>query len=83
VQVASYARESDARAFAAKLKDKGYNLTIAAGAVAGQPRYRVESAPLPSRNDAQALQKELASVHKIEQTLLVTRAMNPTAAVSQ
>jgi cell division septation protein DedD len=81
VQVASYAREPDARAFAAKLKDKGYTLNIVPGEVAGQARYRVEIGPLPTRDDAQALQNELAAVHKIEQTLLLMRSVNPTSGV--
>jgi cell division septation protein DedD len=80
VQVASYAREADARAFAAKLQSKRYNLSIVPGEVAGQPRYRVEIGPLPTRDDAHALQKELAVFHKIEPTLLLLRTMNPTSA---
>jgi cell division septation protein DedD len=79
VQVASYARETDARAFAAKLKDKGYNVSISSGEVAGQARYRVEIGPLTNRNDAQALQKELATVHKFDQALLLTRPVNSTS----
>jgi cell division septation protein DedD len=78
VQVASYAREEDARASAAKLKDKGYVVNTVAGEVAGQARYRVEVGPLPTLSDAQAIQKELAAVHKIEQSLLLTRPANPT-----
>jgi general secretion pathway protein D len=79
VQVASYARESDAQTFAAKLRDKGYNLTIASGEVGGQPRYRIEIGPLVTRNEAQALQKELASVHRIEPTLLLSRPAHPSS----
>jgi general secretion pathway protein D len=80
VQVASYAREADARAFAAKFKAKRYSLTIVPGEVGGQARYRVEIGPLPTRDDAHALQKELAVFHKIEPTLLLVRTVNPAAA---
>ena len=77
VQVASYSGEPDARAFAAKVKDKGFHVNIVSGEVAGQARYRVEIGPLPTRNYAEALQKELATIHKIEQTLLLTRPATP------
>jgi len=73
VQIISYARESDARVFAGKLKEKGYNVNIVSGDVAGQPRYRVEIGPLPSRGRAEELQKELATVHKLDQAFIVTR----------
>ena len=64
---------------ARKLKDKGYNVSVVAGEVAGQSRYRVEVGPLANRSDAQAIQKELATVHKIEQALLLTRPATPTS----
>ena len=73
VQVASYARETDARSFAAKLKEKGYNANIVSGDIAGQARYRVEIGPLVNRSDAQSIQKELATVHKLDQSLLIAR----------
>jgi cell division septation protein DedD len=76
VQIVSYAREADARVFAGKLKEKGYNVSIVPGEVAGQPRYRVEIGPLPSRSHAEAVQKELATVHKLDQALIVTRWPN-------
>jgi cell division protein FtsN len=76
VQVASYARETDARSFAAKLKDMGYNVNIVSGDVAGQARYRVEIGPLVNRSDAQSIQKELAAVHKLDQALLITRPVD-------
>jgi cell division septation protein DedD len=74
VQLASYAREADARAFAKKLRAKGYTPTIGAGDSAGQPRYRVEIGPLASRAQAAALQKELAELHQLDQTLLLLRS---------
>jgi general secretion pathway protein D len=77
VQVASYAREADARVFAANLKDKGYSVHIVAGDVAGQARYRVEIGPLLTRHDAVAIQKELTAVHKLDQALLLTRSLSP------
>jgi general secretion pathway protein D len=79
VQVASYARESDARAFAGKLRDKGYNVSIVAAAVDGQSRYRVEIGPLANRSEAQAIQNEVATVHKFDQALIVTRSKNQSA----
>ncbi len=82
VQVASYSRETDARAFAVKIQDMGYHVNIVAGEVAGQPRYRVEIGPLANRSDAQAVQKKLATVHKLDQVLLVTRPANPASAAA-
>ncbi|MGH7930560.1 MAG: SPOR domain-containing protein, partial [Candidatus Binatia bacterium] len=82
VQVASYARETDARAFAARLKDKGYSVNIVSSEVAGQSRYRVEIGPLANRSDAQAIQTELATVHKLDQALLLTRPVNPSSSAS-
>jgi general secretion pathway protein D len=79
VQIASYSRDADARAVARKLKDKGYNVSIVAGEVAGQPRYRVEIGPLANRSDAQAIQKELATVHKLEQAFVLTRGTKPSS----
>jgi cell division septation protein DedD len=76
VQVASYARETDARGFAARLKDKGYNVNVVSGEVAGRARYRVEIGPLANRSDAQSIQKELATVYKLDQALLLTRPVN-------
>ena len=76
VQIASYGRDADARAVARKLKDKGYNVSVVAGEVAGQPRYRVEVGPLANRSDAQAMQKELATVHKLEQAFVLIRGTN-------
>jgi cell division septation protein DedD len=73
VQIVSYARESDARVFAAKLKQMGYNVTIMSGEAEGQPRYRVEIGPLPSRSRAEELQRELATVHKLDQAFILTR----------
>jgi general secretion pathway protein D len=73
VQVASYAKEADARAFADRLKAKGYNPAISSGDVAGQLRYRVEIGPLASREHARALQGELANVDKLDGTLLLAR----------
>jgi cell division septation protein DedD len=81
VQIASYSRDADARAIARKLKDKGYNVSVVAGEVAGQPRYRVEVGPLANRSDAQAMQKELATVHKLEQAFVLTRGTNPSSSV--
>jgi cell division septation protein DedD len=80
VQLGSYSKEAEARAFAAKLTDKGYKINFVIGEVAGQPLYRVEISPLPTRNDAQALQKELATIHKIEPTLLLSRPAHPSSA---
>jgi len=77
VQIASFTRDADARAVARKLKDKGYNVSVVTGEVAGQPRYRVEVGPLANRSDAQAMQKELATVHKFEQAFVLTRWTNP------
>jgi general secretion pathway protein D len=79
VQVASYARESDARALAGKLKDKGYKVSIVAAAVDGQSRYRVEIGPLANRSAAQSIQSELATVHRFDQALIVTRSKNQSA----
>jgi general secretion pathway protein D len=79
VQIASYSRDADARAVARKLKDKGYNVSVVAGEAAGQPRYRVEVGPLANRSDAQAMQKELATVHKLEQAFVLTRWTNPSS----
>jgi general secretion pathway protein D len=81
VQIASYSRDADARAIAKKLKDKGYNVSVVTGDVAGQPRYRVEVGPLANRSDAQAIQKELATVHKLEQAFVLTRGTNPSSSV--
>jgi cell division septation protein DedD len=81
VQIASYSRDADARAIARNLKDKGYNVSVVAGAVAGQPRYRVEVGPLANRSDAQAMQKELATVHKLEQAFVLTRGTNPNSSI--
>jgi general secretion pathway protein D len=80
VQLGSYSKEAEARAFAAKLTDKGYKINVVIGEVAGQPLYRVEISPLATRDDAQALQKELATVHKIEPTLLLSRPAHPSSA---
>ena len=77
VQIASFTRDADARSVAKKLKDKGYNVSVVTGEVAGQPRYRVEVGPLANRSDAQAMQKELATVHKFEQAFVLTRWTNP------
>ena len=77
VQVASYAREADAQALAGKLRATGYIVNVVAGEVAGQNRYRVEIGPLANRSDAQAIQKELAKLHKLDQALLLTRPANP------
>jgi general secretion pathway protein D len=79
VQIASYSRDADARAIAKKLKDKGYNVSVVTGDVAGQPRYRVEVGPLANRSDAQAIQKELATVHKLEQAFVLNRGTNPSS----
>ena len=79
IQIASFAREADARAFAAKLKEKGYNVNVLSSEVVGQPRFRVEVGPLANRSDAQAMQKELATVHKLEEAFVLTRGTNPTA----
>jgi cell division septation protein DedD len=79
VQIASFAREADARAFAGKLREKGYNVNVVTGEVAGQPRYRVEVGPLASRSDAQAMQTELATVHKLEQAFVLSRGTNPSS----
>ena len=79
VQIASYSRDADARSVARKLKDKGYNVNVVTGEVAGQPRYRVEVGPLANRSDAQAMQKELATVHKLEQAFILTRGTNPSS----
>ena len=76
IQIASYGREADARAVASKLKEKGYNVSLVASEVVGQPRYRVEVGPLANRSDAQAMQKELATVHKLEQAFVLTRGTN-------
>ena len=76
IQIASFAREADARALAAKLKEKGYNVNVLSSEVVGQPRYRVEVGPLANRNDAQAMQKELATVHKLEEAFVLTRGTN-------
>ena len=81
VQLGSYSKEAEARAFAAKLTDKGYKVNFVIGEIAGQPLYRVEISPLATRNDAQALQKELATVHKIEPTLLLSRPADSNSAV--
>ncbi|HEX2225661.1 MAG TPA: type II secretion system secretin GspD [Candidatus Binatia bacterium] len=80
VQLGSYSKEAEARAFLTKLRDKGYKVNFVVGEVAGQPIYRVEISPLPTRNDAQALQKELATVHKIEPTLLLSRPADSNSA---
>ena len=79
IQIASFAREADARALAAKLKEKGYNVNVLSSEVVGQPRYRVEVGPLANRNEAQAMQKELATVHKLEQSFVLTRGTNPSS----
>jgi cell division septation protein DedD len=79
VQIASYSRDADARAIAGKLKDKGYNVSVVTGEVAGQPRYRVEVGPLTNRSNAQAMQKELATVHKLEQAFVLSRGTNPSS----
>ena len=79
IQIASFAREADARALAAKLKEKGYNVNVLSSEVVGQPRYRVEVGPLANRNDAQAMQKELATVHKLEEAFVLTRGTNPSS----
>ena len=76
IQIASFAREADALALAAKLKEKGYNVNVLSGEVVGQPRFRVEVGPLANRNDAQAMQKELATVHKLEEAFVLTRGTN-------
>jgi general secretion pathway protein D len=81
VQIMSYAREEDARVFAGRLEEKGYNVNIVSGEAAGQPRYRVEIGPLPRRSQAEAVQKELATVHKLDQAFILTRWTNPGAAV--
>jgi general secretion pathway protein D len=73
VQIMSYAREADARVFAGKLKEKGYSVNIVSGEVASQPRYRVEIGPLPSRSQAEAMEKELATVHKFDQAFILNR----------
>ena len=79
IQIASFAREADARAFAAKLKEKGYNVNVLSSEVVGQPRFRVEVGPLANRSDAQAMQKELATVHKLEEAFILSRGTEPTA----
>jgi cell division septation protein DedD len=83
VQVASYAREADAGAFAGKLKEKGYNAGVVPGEVAGQARYRVEVGPVANREQAQAIQKELATVHKFEQAFVLTRWPTPPSTAQQ
>jgi general secretion pathway protein D len=83
VQVASFAREADARAFAGKLKEKGYNVNVVPGEVAGQSRYRVEVGPVASRDQAQAIQNELATVHKFEQAFVLTRRHTPPSTAEQ
>jgi cell division septation protein DedD len=82
VQVASYTKEADARFFAGKLKAKGFNPKIVSAAVEGKPRFRVEIGPLGSRGDAQTVQKELVTIHKIEQAIVLSRRIN-TGAGSQ
>jgi general secretion pathway protein D len=79
VQVASYARDADARALATKLKDKGYNVNIVAAAIAGQSRYRVEVGPLSNRSAAQAIQTELATIHQFDQALILSRSKSQSA----
>jgi cell division septation protein DedD len=79
IQIASFAREAEARAFAAKLKEKGYNVNVLSGEVVGQPRFRVEVGPLANRSDAQAKQKELENLHKLEQTFILSRPPTPSA----
>jgi cell division septation protein DedD len=81
VQIMSYVGEEDARVFAGRLEEKGYNVNIVSGEVAGQPRYRVEIGPLLRRSRAEAVQKELATVHKLDQAFILTRWTNPGADV--
>jgi len=83
VQIGSYSKDADAHSVARKLKGKGYNVSVVTGEVAGQPRYRVEVGPLANRSDAQAMQKELATVHKFEQTIILTRWTNPSSSAQR
>jgi cell division septation protein DedD len=76
VQVASFTKEADARLFAGKLKAKGFNPKIVSAAVDGKPRFRVEIGPLESHGDAETVQKELVTIHKIDQAIVLTRWIN-------
>lgn len=79
VQVASYANEADAKNFAGKLRSKGYDANISTADIGGKARYRVEVGQLPTRNQALALQKELRSTQRIDDSLVLSKIapLNP------
>jgi len=81
VQIMSFGPEADARALADKLKARGYNVSILSPEATGEARHRVEIGPLQRRSEAQAVQRELALVHRLDQTVILTRPANSTAGV--
>jgi len=77
VQVASYGRETEALSYASKLKGKGYDTLVSTTDIAGKTRYRVEVGPLASRDDALALQKNLRTAQRIEDSLVLSKVPAP------
>ena len=77
VQVASTVNEDAAEALAEKLKAKGYKTNIVPAEIGGRLRFRVEVGPYKNVDEAQSAQKELATVHKLEQAFILTRATTP------
>ena len=73
VQVASFAKDVDARNLADRLRDKGYDVSVATAEVGGKTWHRVEVGHLASRSEALRLQKNLQAAEKIEQSIVASR----------
>ncbi len=70
VQVGSYANDQEAQHFVAQLKQKGYDAYVDEAQVQGKTWHRVRVGRLPSRTEAETLQKKLREAEGLKRTLL-------------
>ncbi len=72
VQVGSFSKRDNAMRLRDQLRTKGYNTFVEQISSANKTFYRVRVGPVVSRNNAEALQKELQTKMKLEHTKVMS-----------